>query len=292
MEYQKRDYYFINDGYGRYNTDVPLHIISVGYYYRIGHGIAQRINSYYRLQLTVFNPNPDNEEAVLKECQFALYEPNVPYRFNEGKGYRTGYYWAHFSGFYVKTLVQECGIEPGKIYTLREEQSRTLQRDFDSLLREQHLQQSNYQNMGAFLLAQILVKVGRFVSDAAPQNRLRMQLEEPVVYINDHYTDKLSISKLAAMANLSDRRFRQLFREAYGVSPSEFILTLRLNYACQLLRDSGQSVAEIAAACGYEDSLYFSRLFHKKVGIAPLRYRKEQTSAQQSDDDFRADGQG
>lgn len=292
MEYQKRHYFFKIHGDNSYNADVPVYVNGVGYYYKIGHRNRIRKDRCYRLQLTVFNPNSDDEEAVLKECQFALYEPNVPYRFSEGKGYRTGYYWAHFSGFYIKTLVRECGIEPGKIYTLREEQTRTLQRDFDSLLREQHLQQSNYQNMGAFLLAQILVKVGRFVSDAAPRNRLRMQLEEPIVYINNYFTDKLSISKLAAMANLSDRRFRQLFREAYGVSPSEFILTLRLNYACQLLRDSGQSVAEIAAACGYEDSLYFSRLFHKKVGIAPLRYRKEQTSAQQSDDAFRADEQG
>jgi len=274
VEYQHRSYYFKIRGDSQYNMDVPLYVNGVGYYYRAGTANILRIDPFYRLQLTVYNPNPDDDASVLKECQFVLHEPGVPYHFSEGLNYITGYYWAHFSGFYMKTLVRECGIEPRKVYTLREEQARSLQRDFDSLLREHHLQQSNYKNMSASLLLQILVKVGRFVSDTATQSRIRRKLEEPVIYINNHYTDKLSISKLAAMANLSERRFRQLFQEVYEMSPSEFILALRLNYACQLLRDSGQSVAEIAEVCGYTDPLYFSRLFRKKMGVSPLAYRK------------------
>ena len=98
-----------------------------------------------------------------------------------------------------------------------------------------------------------------------------------MVYIHNHYMEKLSVVKLADMAQLSERRFRQVFREAFDMAPSEYILKLRLSYAGQLLRDTSQPVAQIAEACGYHDALYFSSLFREKMGCSPLAYRKRNT---------------
>ena len=64
------------------------------------------------------------------------------------------------------------------------------------------------------------------------------------------------------------------FKKVYGVSPKQYLLNIRMNNAQNLLETTDYTVAEIAAIVGYDNSLYFSRIYHKQKGQAPSDYRK------------------
>jgi transcriptional regulator GlxA family with amidase domain len=75
---------------------------------------------------------------------------------------------------------------------------------------------------------------------------------------------------MAKKMGVGYRHFRRLFQESTGLPPHQYVLNLRLNHAKRLLLTL--PVAEVAARVGFDDPLYFSRMFKKKIGIAPTRW--------------------
>lgn len=101
-----------------------------------------------------------------------------------------------------------------------------------------------------------------------------LNIAKSVSFMENHYMDNISIDEIAAISNLSPRHFSRLFTASYEITPGNYILSLRLQHACNLLKHSTQTVTEIAFASGFHDNNYFSRQFHKKYQISPRDYRK------------------
>lgn len=101
-----------------------------------------------------------------------------------------------------------------------------------------------------------------------------MNIAKSVSYIENHFTEAIPNSKLAKISNLSARHFSRLFTATYHTTPGNYILSLRMQYACHLLASSTDSISEIALQCGFNDNNYFSRQFHKFYGFSPREYRK------------------
>lgn len=100
------------------------------------------------------------------------------------------------------------------------------------------------------------------------------QLKRMVSYIYDHYPEKITVRALAAAAFVSERECYRLFRENLRVTPGEYILACRIQAACRLLRETAQSAAQIAAACGLGGASYFGRVFRQEMGCTPRAYRE------------------
>ena len=67
----------------------------------------------------------------------------------------------------------------------------------------------------------------------------------------------------------------RLFRQEMGTTPSKYLANLRLQTAADILRTgNGKSVTEVSRMCGYQDPLYFSRMFKKKFGLSPREYAR------------------
>jgi AraC family transcriptional regulator of arabinose operon len=97
-------------------------------------------------------------------------------------------------------------------------------------------------------------------------------------YLASHLREPFHLEGLAGRCNLSVSRLSHLFKEEMGVTPQQFLETQRMRHACDLLRLTGMSIAEVAREVGYEDAFYFSNRFRRSVGVSPLGYRKgEQT---------------
>lgn len=104
-----------------------------------------------------------------------------------------------------------------------------------------------------------------------------MNIAKSVSYIENNFTQEISLKTLAEISNLSTRHFTRLFTATYHLTPGNYILSLRMQYACYLLTNCSDTVSEIALQCGYSDSNYFTRQFRKFYGLSPREYRHQKT---------------
>jgi AraC-like DNA-binding protein len=105
----------------------------------------------------------------------------------------------------------------------------------------------------------------------AAGNRVSRALE----FIEEHFSDPISIEDIVSHSQVSRRHFFRLFEQAVGVSPMEYLKKLRLQKAASMLLTTNASVTQIAFACGFNDSNYFSSLYHKEFGMSPTHFKKD-----------------
>lgn len=92
-------------------------------------------------------------------------------------------------------------------------------------------------------------------------------------FMQSHFKDNPPLSQIAARAGLAPNYFHRRFRGLFGTTPFNFMLAQRLNQARRLLSSSHLSVKEVAAAVGYDDPPYFTRVFSHQMQISPSAYR-------------------
>ena len=79
---------------------------------------------------------------------------------------------------------------------------------------------------------------------------------------------------MVQLSGLAERSFKRRFQQATGMAPLEYVHTLRLEEAKQMLETSDDPVETVANEVGYEDAGFFSRLFRRQVNLTPAQYRK------------------
>jgi AraC family transcriptional regulator len=110
---------------------------------------------------------------------------------------------------------------------------------------------------------------------AASVSALRPHLLRRVqVYIDEHPDGDVRLSTLAGLVAMSPRHFLRAFRRATGSTPHQYVLSCRLDHACDLLRDSGTPVCDIARRCGFCSAAHFATLFHRHRGCTPSQFRR------------------
>lgn len=99
------------------------------------------------------------------------------------------------------------------------------------------------------------------------------RIQVVIDYIILHPTEQYTISKMSKMAELSESRFRTLFKQQIGKNPLEYLNEIKVMTAARKLLISGDNISDIAYEVGYEDANYFSRIFKKYFCITPKQYR-------------------
>lgn len=89
-----------------------------------------------------------------------------------------------------------------------------------------------------------------------------------------HLSQPTTPSELASWSNLPSARFARLIKRFFGLTPSQYISKARIAAASTFLRETEQTVADIAVACGFEDHSSFTRAFRKIAGVSPTQYRE------------------
>ena len=98
-------------------------------------------------------------------------------------------------------------------------------------------------------------------------------IEPALLEINNALTDNtLSVSRLAALCGMSEVYLRKIFVNRFGVSPKEYIIRRRMEYASQLLASGQLDVCDVALLCGYAEPCHFSREFKKRFGTPPRNF--------------------
>ena len=116
------------------------------------------------------------------------------------------------------------------------------------------------------------------VKRAPKRHALRLRPAEEAI-TNRFLQDGLSVAHLAALCGMGESYFQRLFKEIHGVPPKRYIIRLKINYACDLLRMECYSVSHVAEMCGFSDLYFFSRQFKEYMGITPRDFVKKYRSS-------------
>lgn len=128
------------------------------------------------------------------------------------------------------------------------------------------------------LMLQILIDLFRFSAHGRslhPNNRER--LKTVAEWIDLNYSGDCSGKALAGMLNLNEDHLAKQFKAAYGMTPNKYVQLIRHREAKRMLRETTESVENIANAVGFDDLHYFSRMFRKWEGVSPRAYRNRVT---------------
>ena len=95
-------------------------------------------------------------------------------------------------------------------------------------------------------------------------------------FIDEHFTEKLSLNELAELAGMSPNYFSAFFKKISGVTLWDYISSKRINKAVQLIRtpNSGKNMLEIATLCGFNNTTNFNKMFRRITGMTPSEYKK------------------
>lgn len=114
-------------------------------------------------------------------------------------------------------------------------------------------------------------KRGKSLRHGKTDEKLKMML----IFIHEHYDEKISVKEIADAAFISERECFRSFKDNMRMTPVEYLNDYRLQAACNLLAGSKESVTSIGNACGMGSSSYFGRVFREKMGYTPIEYRRK-----------------
>ena len=107
----------------------------------------------------------------------------------------------------------------------------------------------------------------------ATRKELLQRLQTAKQYMDDSFLHINEIAEVAAVSNLSEFHFYRSFKEAFGITPYQYLLRCRLQFAQELIRQEHQSLSSIALTCNFPDLFTFSKAFKRQFGVSPSSYQ-------------------
>ena len=118
----------------------------------------------------------------------------------------------------------------------------------------------------------LLIEVARAIKT---NEKPKISLSKSISYINHNYNTQIKIPDLAKMDGLSMTQYNLNFKKQMGISPTKYIIALRMNTAKELIEASNLSLNQIGSMCGYDDYNFFAKVFKQYTGVSPKKYRKQ-----------------
>lgn len=112
-----------------------------------------------------------------------------------------------------------------------------------------------------------------------PENQY-FQIKPALDYIENNFlAKKITIPFLAKKCGISESYLKKIFIKKFGIPPSKYIIQLKINFACDLLRSELYNITQISEKCGYSDIYYFSHQFKEYIGISPTEFSHKYKSS-------------
>ncbi len=162
-----------------------------------------------------------------------------------------------------------------------------------AVIRELEEQKPHYKTSAMGLLLSLCIELHRAQSEnssaqaateAKHTSENAMVISPVLDYMEDHYAEQFDMDSLADLCRLSPTHFRRLFNSIMGASPLEFLNTMRIEKACNLLRSTEYSVLNISEMVGFRSVSSFNRHFMDIMQTTPRSYRNETLTEKESHD--------
>ena len=264
--HQEYEIYFFHSGDCKYLINNRIYELQPGDIILLDgmtlHKANPQMGSTYTRSMLHFSP------IWLQEILPVLGLPNLLDPFQKLNNYliRTGY---DESGLFVDGQIKQIA---GSLAQLDEEMQRTGKRN-------QFLEAEVKLELIQLLLRIYKMSQNELAHVTTRKSEKELHAEEIASWINDHYSEKVSLDRLAAELNLSKYYTSHVFKEVTGFTVMEYLMGCRLNQVKYLLEiEPDLTLTEVSQATGFESVAHFSRYFKEKVGMTPSSYRKTKIS--------------
>ena len=185
------------------------------------------------------------------------------------------YTWVGFNGADARRLVKLTGLSKAQPVWRSDDPDATYARLRAVADASDNTAAADAEMVGRLylFLAHLMKQNHRQTTDDVHQTYVANALR----YIQYNYANNIGVADIAHYVGISRSQLYRAFLQHFGVSPHTYLQTYRINEACSLLRDPAYSVAEVAGSVGFNDPLYFSRVFKAIKGVTPSDYQKKQT---------------
>lgn len=218
----------------------------------------------------------EGKEEYVEKGHIILFPPYTPqvyyYRLEENPEV----YWVHFSGYKVEAYLKELEIRVGVHFVGIHLEFIQL---FEDNIKELQIKSPYYKQMCISYIKELFIKLKRKMQlEIQPLQKQDSFLAPFLAWVHVNYREEISIASFAKACHVSESYFIRRWKAYTGKTPMQYFISVRITHSCELLLNTSLSISEIAAIVGYNNPLYFSRLFKKIVGVSPKAYRinKEQ----------------
>lgn len=101
------------------------------------------------------------------------------------------------------------------------------------------------------------------------------RIKQMLLFIHEHYMNKIEVSDIAASASISPRECNRCFQRSISMAPINYLKEYRIRMAAQMLSLTDDSIITIAENCGFSSGSYFSKTFQEFMNCTPREYRKK-----------------
>ena len=263
------------------DTSKPLIVTSCGYY-RVDSGPVIKTNrprgrrDYQLLYILEGKAHFyfESDERIVNKGEMVLFRPYDHQSYFYFPQDKCQSFWVHFTGSDVEQIIDYYKL-PKAENVFYSGSSPDYQWLFEQMIRELQLCRANYKELLTMLLRHIFLLVNRFLKEGSKSGIDALNdIERSIRYFNENYTKNINIEEYAKSLHISACWFNRRFKQVTKMTPLQYILSVRLANAKMLLETKDYNVTETAYAVGFNNPLYFTRLFTKHIGVSPTEYKR------------------
>lgn len=270
------DFYINTVGYSK--TTRNMHYPDIGHHptdHAFSWNKGRILNGYYIIFITngcgLFE-SAETPKHVIKAGSCFILFPGVWHRYKPDPSVGWEEYWVGFNGNYPHQLMDKF-FDP-KDPIVKTGLNNELLAAFTQLLGLVSQAQIGYPQLIAGITMQILAILNRVKrTEKTESDPDSVWIAQAIFLLQQQLNDNINIQEFARKFPISYSKFRKVFKNHTGKSPNQYHLDLRLDKAKELLVNTNMNIKEVGYYIGFDSPHYFSRLFKKKFGSSPKRFR-------------------
>tara|TARA_R110002074_G_scaffold300132_2_gene471648 strand:+ start:410 stop:1288 length:879 start_codon:yes stop_codon:yes gene_type:complete len=238
------------------------------------------LNEFHLVLITkgkgVFESNATGKIKVSDGDIFLLF-PDVWHRYKPKKSTGWTERWVGFSGTIANQFLSNGFFNPDEPIISKCSKPHVLNH-FNTLFKLFDETTYGYQHLASGVCIQLMAELYNIKSGGNNIENLNSMVSRTKSIMYKNINSPIDLTKIAAALGVSYSKFRIDFKKQTGVSPLQYHLLLKIEKSKELLLNSSKSQKEIAFELGFESDVYFNRLFKRKTGLAPGKFRNQNNS--------------
>lgn len=257
---------------------VSLSVYNVGYQlcdplYQWGPGIRDHYLIHYIISGEGYYTTKGITHHLHAGDSFLVY-PNTEVTYYADEKNPWEYAWVGFTGSDAAMILQATDFSKASPVINKTPDGSLIQKRILEIYDNRGNEYINAVEMtgGLYTLLAIYMQNATKKTDA---NTAQSYVQKAIEFITSNYSYPITVEDIASYVGLSRSHLFRSFETVLGESPKEYLTKFRMKQACYLLENTNLSITTIANSLGFDNSLYFSKIFHKELGISPKAWRKK-----------------